>query len=122
MADDDNETWLLDAGDRVIRKRIAEGDLSLSPLERLTYCLWAADYGMRNAGDLTAAADLHPTFLDEGRSAAQDLGLCRSASAFSMAPDELARSYFQLFDGIVSEFRSAWATRGLRTHDPDGLE
>lgn len=90
----------------------------LSPLERLTYCVWAADYGMRNAGDLLTAAGLHPDFLDEGRRCAQDLGLCCSAAAFSMVPNELAQTYFRLFNGIVAEIRSAWAMHGLRTHDP----
>ena len=48
------ETWLVGAGDAVITKNA--GGVSLSPVERLVYCLWVADYGMRNAGDLDAAA------------------------------------------------------------------
>jgi hypothetical protein len=107
MADDDNVTWLLDAGDRVIEKKAAESYSSLSPHERLTYCLWVADYGMRNAGDLATATDLHPTFLDDGRSAARELGLPSAAAAFAMPSDELAQSYFELFDEVVSEIRNA---------------
>jgi len=109
MAKDDNETWLLDAGDGVIRKKRSLGYPSLSSLERLTYCLWAADYGMRNAGDLTTAADVHPSFLADGKAAALDLALPQSVAAFSMSCDELERRYFDLFDALVSELRTAWS-------------
>jgi len=98
MSDEDNETWLLNAGGRVIEKMAAEDYSSLTAVDRLTYCLWAADYGMRNAGDLETAADLHPTCLDDGKSAAQELALPRSAAAFSLSPDEL--------DEVVSEIRA----------------
>jgi len=39
----DYETWVVEAGDDIITKR-ARG-VRLSPLERLVYCLWVADYG-----------------------------------------------------------------------------
>lgn len=39
----DYETWVVEAGDVIITKR-ARG-VRLSPLERLVYCLWVADYG-----------------------------------------------------------------------------
>jgi hypothetical protein len=81
MPDEDNETWLLNAGGRVIEKMAAEDYSSLTAVDRLTYCIWAADYGMRNAGDLETVADLNPTCLDYGKSAAQ---------------------YFRLFDEVVS--------------------
>ncbi|MET0270840.1 MAG: hypothetical protein ABW173_10460, partial [Sphingomonas sp.] len=68
--DDDDETWLLDEGARVIERRAAHGDAALTPRDRLIRCLWVADYAMRNAGDLGPAADLHPAFLPEGRTAA----------------------------------------------------
>ncbi|WP_332770517.1 hypothetical protein [Phenylobacterium sp.] len=48
----DNETWLIDTGHDVIEKKAATGPASLNPRERLIYCLWVADYGMKNAGDL----------------------------------------------------------------------
>lgn len=107
MPEDDDETWLLDEGDRIIERKAAEGYSSLNPRERLIYCLWAADYGMRNAGDLSPAADLHPTFLRDGQSAAQELGLARSTAAFSLPDKELEERYFDLFDGIVAELRAA---------------
>jgi hypothetical protein len=100
-----NETWLLEACGGVFEKEAAQGYSSLSPFERLRCCLFAADYGMRNAGDLTTAADLHPTFLEDGRSAAEELGLPQSAAAFSLSPQELEERYFDLFDSIVAELR-----------------
>jgi hypothetical protein len=112
MADDGNETWLLDAGDGVIQKKAVQGYSSLSPLERLIYCFWAADYGMRNAGDFATLIDLHPAFLSDGKSAAQELGLRRSAAAFSLPADELERRYFALFDDMVNEIRAALASDG----------
>ncbi|MFH0299684.1 hypothetical protein AAFX91_21115 [Bradyrhizobium sp. 31Argb] len=109
MADEDNQTWLLDAGDGVIQRKAVQGYSSLSPLERLIYCLWAADYGMRNAGDLATAVDLHPAFLSDGKSAAQELSLPRSAVAFSLPSEELEQRYFGLFDDVVNEIRSVQA-------------
>jgi hypothetical protein len=35
----DNETWIIDAGDEIACKRAARGPDTLSPLERLIYCL-----------------------------------------------------------------------------------
>ena len=73
----DNETWIIEAGDAVIQKRAEQGDDALTPLERLIHCLWVADYGMRNAGDLITAGDVYPSFHDEaaldGRARMRDL-------------------------------------------------
>ena len=105
--DDDAETWLLEAGDRVIARRNREGTAALPPIERLIYSLWVADYGMRNAGDLATAADLHPDFLHEGREAASTLGLACSAAAFALSSAALERDYFARFAAIVAEIRAA---------------
>ena len=107
MLNDDHETWLLDEGDQIIEQKAATGYSSLTPRARLIYCVWAADYGMRNAGDLTTAADLHPTFLADGQSAAQEIGLPYAAAAFSLTSEELERQYFDLFDQIIAEIRAA---------------
>ena len=48
---------------------------ALSPVERLVYCLWVADYGMRNAGDLDTARDLYPDFQREAVELARELGM-----------------------------------------------
>ena len=107
MLDDDHETRLLDVGDRVIKQKVAKGYSSLSPRARLICCLWAADYGLRNAGDLTTAADLHPAFLNDGPSAVKELGLPHAAAAFSLTSEELERQYLDLFNDIVAEIRIA---------------
>ncbi len=53
------ETWVVGVGAFVIQQRTQR---ALKPVERLVYCVWAADYGMHNAGDLTPAADLYAAF------------------------------------------------------------
>jgi hypothetical protein len=49
---------------------------------------------MRNAGDLTTAANLHPTILVDGQSAARELRLPQATAAFSLTSEELERLYF----------------------------
>lgn len=105
MPEDDHETWLLDEGERIIGQKAAEGYCALSPRERLIYCLWAADYGMRNAGDLVTAADLHPSFLVDGRAAARELELPQAVAAFSLPAKDLEQRYFDLFEDVVAEIR-----------------
>jgi hypothetical protein len=88
------------------QQKAVEGYSSLTPRARLIYCLWAADYGMRNAGDLTTAADLLPTFLADGHAAAQDLRLPQAIAAFSLTSVELEQQYFDMFDKIAAEIRA----------------
>src|SRR5262245_19878478 len=109
-AEGDNETWIVDVGGRVIDKKAAQGYSALSPLERLIYCVWVADYSMRNAGDLATAADLYPAFLDDGKSAARELDLPCSVTAFSLRLAEFEQEYFGVFDQIVSEIRAVGAS------------
>jgi hypothetical protein len=45
MGTTNNDTWIIEAGDADIAKRIALEDFVLSPLERLIYCVRVADYG-----------------------------------------------------------------------------
>lgn len=107
MINVDNETWILDAGVGIASKKAARGWASLSPTDRLTYCLWVADYGMRNAGDLAAAFDLRPTFLDDGRTAAVELGIPLNIAAFSLSVEEFEHRYFGFFDCLVAEIQAA---------------
>jgi hypothetical protein len=58
----DNETWLVETGDEIIQKKADSGAESLTPWQRLVYCLWVADYGMRNAGDLDTAKEIYSDF------------------------------------------------------------
>ena len=108
MIEDDNETWLLEAGHEVIEQMVAAGAPVPHALrERLIYCLWVADYGMRNAGDLITAADLYAGFQKEGLAAARELSLPRATAAFSLSAADLERDYFELFDGIIAEIKGA---------------
>jgi len=106
MLDLDNETWLLDAGDEVIRAKAELGPDSLTDVQRLIYALWVADYGMRNAGDLVTARDLHPEYKSEGLEKARALDLRKTQAAFSMTDDELQAHNFDLFDTLCNEIRS----------------
>ena len=102
----DNETWILDAGDAVLEKKASSGVGSLSALERLIYCLWVADYGMRNAGDLSTACELYADFQREGARLAGELSLSFTHESFSLAVDALQGQYFQRFDRICNELQS----------------
>jgi hypothetical protein len=109
-----NESWIIDAGDVVIQKKAAAGVGSLSPIERLLYCVWVADYGMRNAGDLEAARALYADFQPDAARLAQELGLPLTHSAFALATADLEREYFDRFEGICDELRPALSCGGPR--------
>ncbi len=106
----DNETWIISAGDAVIKQRASRGAESLSALERLIYCLWVADYGMRNAGDLETAYDLYEPFQGEGARYAKELGLSQTYAAFTLSQSELETRYFDVLDSICAEIRAASAS------------
>jgi hypothetical protein len=101
----DNETWIIDAGDAVIQKTASAGIESLSAVERLIYCLWVADYGMRNAGDLDTARDVYADFQIEGARLACELGLQTTQRAFALPTAELQRSFLASFEEICDEIR-----------------
>jgi hypothetical protein len=106
--DPDNEAWLIDAGDAVVGAMDRAGFKSLGdPRDRLIYCLWVADYGMRNAGDLVSAGDVHATFQTDALEAALELRLPYAMAAFSLPVPELQARYFDLFDSVCDELRSA---------------
>lgn len=46
---DDNESWLLEQGDRVLQRKQESGLNGLSDKDKILYCLWAIDYAVRNA-------------------------------------------------------------------------
>jgi len=98
-----NEDWIIDAGDAIVGRDVA----SLTPLERLIYCVWVADYGMQNAGDLTAAFDLYGPFHEEALQLSRELGLNVTHAAFALARADLEQQYFQRFDAICDELRGA---------------
>ncbi len=106
-APSDNETWLIEAGDEVIEKKSMSGMEGLSAGERLIYCLWVADYSMRNGGDLMAGADLYPPFYAEAAQLSDALGLWFTADTFALPKDEFQRHYFDRFERICDEVRSS---------------
>jgi hypothetical protein len=103
----ENETWLIDIGDAVIKKEAQTGRDSLLPWEVLVYCLWVADYGMRNADDLDTAADVCSEFHSEGRRIAKELSLQLTLEAFSLSKEELEEQYFDRFESICDEIKRA---------------
>jgi len=105
-ADSDNETWMVDAGATIIQKKAHSGLDSLTPWERLVYCLWVADYGMRNAGDLETASEFYDQFQVEAQRVAKNLSLQLTHEAFSLSKAALEREYFERFDHICHEIRS----------------
>ena len=108
MSGVDWETWLVeDAGHAVVVKKSQIGLDELTPAERLTYCLWVADYGMRNAGDLQTAADLYAPFHVEGAQIASQLSLSTTSALFGSSAADFQRDYFNKFDDICTEIAGA---------------
>ena len=91
----DSETWIIDAGDTIIRQRAPRGEAGLTRLDRLVYCLWLADYGMSNAGDLATAYDLLGSFHEEGSLLSRELGLAIAHAAFALSRADFEQQYFQ---------------------------
>lgn len=102
-----NESWIIETGDRVIQKKARRGAKKLTKWERLVYCLWVADYGMRNAGDLDTAADVYDEFHSEARRLSTELSLPLTQAAFSLSKGKLEREYFNRFELICEEIKQA---------------
>lgn len=102
----ENETWIVDAGDAVIRKMVEVGIEALSDFERLVHCLWVADYGMRNAGDLSAAEDVYEPFQRELSQLADRLGLEATQAAFALPRSDLEACYLSRFEEFCNEIRA----------------
>jgi hypothetical protein len=98
---------VVETGGGVIEKSALTGLASLTPWEALVYCLWVADYGMTNAGDLDTASDVYADFQSDARRLAEQLSLPRTLSAFSLTKSELERQYFSLLEDVVDEIRRA---------------
>lgn len=103
----DSETWVIEAGDRVIQKKAHVGIERMSDWEQLVYSLWVADYDMRNAGDLDTAKDVFPQFQSVAISAAERLALPLTREVFALVPQALAERYFELFEAVCAEVQSA---------------
>jgi hypothetical protein len=105
-----NETWIIETGDAVIQKVGRSDTRNLAPLETLIYCVWVADYGMRNAGDLDSAKDVYSRFHSKARQIAKELSLPLTYEAFALKKNELEQQYFDRFDTMVDEIKYAYAS------------
>jgi hypothetical protein len=103
----ENETWVIEAGGRVIQKMADSGLGSLTTWERVVYSLWVADYGMRNAGDLDTAKDVFAGYQSIALRGAEELSLPLMQEAFSLEQRALEEQYFERFDAICDEIRNA---------------
>ncbi|MFO0970333.1 MAG: hypothetical protein U0793_32695 [Gemmataceae bacterium] len=102
----DNETWVIDTGDWVIRKKARDGKESLSPWERLIYCLWVADYAMRNGGSLDGAREFFGDVFTEGKDLAEQLAYPRTLNLFSKPLLGFEKAYLDAFDSVCAEIRA----------------
>jgi hypothetical protein len=105
----DNETWVIETGDAIIQKKASAGVTALAPKEKLLYCLWVADYFMRNAGDLETARDLYAGFQEEGATLAKSLALDFTSETFALPEEDCGASI--LSDSTVYAMKSKRATR-----------
>jgi hypothetical protein len=105
-AHSENESWVVERGGQVVEKKAQLGVAGLSDWERLVYCLWVADYMMRNAGDFANAVDMYPTFQSDAQQFAQRLGLTATRDAFSLSQRKLQKEYFDRFEHICDEIKS----------------
>ncbi len=103
----ENESWIVDRGALVIEKKAQSRTDSLNEWERLVYCLWLADYMMRNAGDFANAVDMCPDFQRNAKRLAEHLSLPLTTEAFGLSRRKLQREYFKRFETICDEIRSA---------------
>jgi hypothetical protein len=101
----ENEIWIVERGGNIVEKRAQTGDAGLSLWERLVYCLWVADYLMRNAGDFANAADLYPNFQADAKDLSRKLSLPLACEAFSLPQGDLQREYFGRFEAMCDEIR-----------------
>lgn len=105
VAPTENESWLIDRGDEIIEKKVDCGLDGLSAWERLVYCLWVADYSIRNAGDLDVAEDLYEGYRQDLVSFSEKQGLKQTSELFSMNERLLVKKYHESFESICSEIR-----------------
>ena len=102
------ETWIVEVGGDVVEQQSVRGREAMTPIEKLIYCVWVADYGMRNAGDLETAADVYAPFQGEAAALAADLGLARTRAAFELPTSDLEQQYFDLLSAVVGEISARY--------------
>jgi hypothetical protein len=103
----ENQSWVVQRGGDVVEKKAQSGIDELSDWERLMYCLWIADYMMRNAGDFGNSEDMYPDFQKDATHFAERLRLPITREAFSLSRRKLQKEYFDRFEAICDELRGA---------------
>lgn len=103
----DNEGWVVERGGSIVEKQVQRGPASLNTWERLVYCLWVADYMMRNAGDFANAEVMYPDFQTDAKQLARQLSLPATCATFSLSRRKLQRKYFERFEAMCNEIRNA---------------
>lgn len=103
----ENQSWVVDRGGQIIEKKAQSGAESLNAWEQLVYCLWLADYMMRNAGDFANAEDMCPKFQSDAKRLAEQLSLPRTSEAFGLSRRKLQWEYFDRFEVVCDEIRNA---------------
>ena len=107
----DNETWLIETGDLVIRKEVSSGLLSLSDIERAIYCFWVIDYSVRNSGTLGAVEDLYPDAFLELSQYARTNNLSHLAlicETTNRSEEGFCENYYRLFEAACDDIRAVY--------------
>lgn len=106
-ADDDPETWLLTAGEKVIRKMAMSEREPVAPSEYAIYCLWVIDYAVRNSGTLEPMRDRHAAAASALEAFAQssNLNLLRDWAASTADEMAFCVTYHEIFPTACSELR-----------------
>lgn len=100
----DNETWLIEFGDKIIEKKSEVGIEVLTDYEKAIYCLWVVDYSIRNSGTLDAVEDLYPRALVEFESFSAKHKWLPKLSLMEIVSSQ--ESYYQNYDVLCNGLRS----------------
>lgn len=105
----DFETWLLEVGDSVIRKRVELGHEGLSNSEKAIYCFWVIDYAVRNSGTLEPMREMHETAMAELVAFSRWKNLAELSTLLELAVDEVefCEKYYGLFDAACMEIKQS---------------
>ena len=103
----DNETWLIDEGNRIILKKSSAGFDSLSSLEKAIYHLWVVDYAVRNSGTLAPMLELNEDSISQLSSFAQNNSCRHLYMMMELAKDEkdFCNNYYRNFDDACEDLR-----------------
>ncbi|MCZ2496121.1 hypothetical protein GN316_05070 [Xylophilus sp. Kf1] len=117
--DCDLETWLIDAGDFIVRKRASQGAGSLSMAERAVNWMWLIDYAVRNSGSFGPLEDMGSTAVLDLKSVASNAQLTTLAEWLEEANNEkkFCTTYQERFYRGCAELKDFYDRNGQsRTH------